>query len=93
MIWNNIKNKKPIAYKKGDWDGLKSDKILVCTKDEVYYVAVVYEGILDGNEFFQFYDENRDFEINNVELWAEISNPKENTTEKNAIKQKGIQWK
>jgi len=34
----------------------------------------MYEGILDGSEFCDFYDE-RDFEIDYVAFWTEIDSP------------------
>lgn len=74
MNWKNIKEEKPITYKKGDWEGLKSDKVLVSTGYGEYQVAEMYEGILDGNKFCDFYDE-RDFEIKGVKYWSEIDSP------------------
>ncbi len=74
MIWNDVKNKKPLAYKSGGWDGLKSDKVLVCTRGGNFHVAEMYSGTMDGSEFNDFYDD-RDFEINNVAFWTEIDNP------------------
>lgn len=74
MIWYDIKNKRPIATESGNWNGLKSDKIIVCTRSGKYHIAVMYEGILDGSEFCEFYDD-RDFEIETVTHWAEIDSP------------------
>ena len=34
----------------------------------------MYEGVLDGSEFCDFYDKN-DFEVKNVEYWTEIDSP------------------
>jgi hypothetical protein len=33
----------------------------------------MYEGVIDGTEFCEFYD-HRDFEIENVLYWTEITN-------------------
>lgn len=74
IIWNNIETSKPLAFETGEWDGKKSREILVFTKNMKYHIAVMYEGILDGHEFFDFYDQ-RDFEIQNVTHWAEINFP------------------
>ena len=74
MIWKEIKKEKPIAYKSGDWDGLKSDKILVATMSDKYHIVEMYEGIMDGSEFCDFYDD-RDFEVKNVLYWIEIDSP------------------
>lgn len=74
MIWNELKNKKPIATEVGCWDGKRTDKILVKTFSGQYHIARMYEGIIDGNKFADFYDTN-DFEISNVKFWAEIDSP------------------
>ena len=74
MIWIDVNKRKPIATQSGCWDGLRSDKILVCDRNRNYYVAVMYEGILDGREFCDFYDDS-DFEINNITYWTEIDCP------------------
>lgn len=71
MIWIDITQRKPIAYESGNWDGLRSSKVLVCTLARTYHVAVMYEGVMDGSEFCDFYDDN-DFEIMNVKWWTEI---------------------
>jgi len=71
MVWYDVKKKKPHAYQSGGWDGLKSDKILVCTRSGKYHVAEMYAGVMDGSEFNDFYDD-RDFEIENVAFWTEI---------------------
>lgn len=57
---------RPTDYKSGNFDGLKSDPYFVKDKDGCFYVAVMYEGFLDGSHFRNFYDANSDFEIHNV---------------------------
>ena len=74
MIWNKIKEKRPLAYITGGFDGKKSDKVLVADELGNYHIAEMYEGFLDGSEFCDFYDTN-DFEINNVEYWLELVSP------------------
>jgi hypothetical protein len=73
MVWYKVQNKKPIAYKSGCWDGKKSDPVLVQTKDGRFVVAEMYEGVLDGNEFCEFYD--GDFEVKGVSCWTHIYEP------------------
>lgn len=74
MIWNKLKHKKPSPYQTGYWDGKRTDELLVCDKNKKYHVVRMYEGILDGEHFMNFYD-NNDYEIDNVEFWIEIDNP------------------
>ena len=74
MIWYKLKEKRPFAYKTGLFDGKKSDKVLVADQYGKYHIAEMYEGVLDGSEFCDFYDQ-KDFEIKNVEYWTEIDSP------------------
>ena len=74
MLWYKLKDKAPIAYEKGGWDGLRSDKILVGTRGHKIEVVRMYEGIIDGHKYQNFYDEN-DCEVKDVILWAEIDDP------------------
>ncbi len=74
MIWHNIQENPPVATKTGNWDGFKSDKILVATQNGGIYVAEMYEGVQDGQKFRDFFDPD-EFEITNVIKWTEIDNP------------------
>ena len=71
MNWTRIEQRKPLAIESGDWDGLKSEAILVADKDGKYHVAVMYESNLDGSYFYEFCD-NNDFEVKNVTHWMQI---------------------
>lgn len=79
MEWIDIKEKLPITYKTGDWDGKKSDTVLVQHKDGNYFTAVVYKGIIDGKEFRDWYNIDCDcvelffdFGEENILRWCEI---------------------
>lgn len=74
MNWEDINKKKPIAVETGNWDGRKSEEILVRDIHGKFYIATMYEGCLDGNLFCDFYDSN-DFEIKNITNWCVISFP------------------
>lgn len=74
MKWIDIKKQKPLAYESGNWDGLRSREILVCTKGRVSHIARMYHVIMDGSESFDFYDDI-DCEITNVAYWAELDYP------------------
>jgi hypothetical protein len=75
MEWNSIKDKKPLAYLSGDWDGKKSDKVLAYATDGNYYVVEMYEGILDGYEFCDFYASDGCYHISKILFWSEIVSP------------------
>lgn len=74
MVWYKLQERKPIATESGDWDGLRSSKVLVGTMAHTIHIATMYEGMMGSEYFCNFVDEN-DFEINNVILWAEIDMP------------------
>jgi hypothetical protein len=69
--WISVEDRKPIATKSGNWDGLKSESILVLTKESFHYEAVMYYGTLDGSYFCQFYSIS-DWEIDNVTHWQPL---------------------
>jgi hypothetical protein len=75
MIWCSLKEKKPLAYKSGYWNGKKSDMVLVTTQGGEYFVAEMYEGVLDGEAFCNFYEVQSDFEIKDVAYWTDIASP------------------
>ncbi len=70
--WIDIEDRKPIAYEVGNWDGKRSDLFLGQCKHGIYYIGVMYEGFLDGNNFCNFYDKN-DYEIRNLIKWKPIT--------------------
>ena len=73
MEWIDINDQTPICYEEGDWDGLRSEFVLVISEG-IYKVARMYEGIMDGSKFAVFYTED-DFEVNSVTEWCVIRPP------------------
>jgi len=70
--WISVESKTPIAYKTGNWDGMKSDPVFTKNdKTGEYHVGVMYEGYLDGNHFKDWYDLN-DYEIDTPTHYMEI---------------------
>lgn len=67
MIWRDINNSKPIAFESGNWDGLRSEKIIVKDVFDEFYIATMYLVLAD----ITFYDKN-EYEIENVTHWANI---------------------
>ena len=62
LKWIDVKERKPIAYKTGHWDGKNSDQVLVEDKKGNRYLAHYCEGFIDGLKFEDWYD-CRDFLI------------------------------
>jgi hypothetical protein len=69
-----VKDREPMCYQSGNWDGLKSDQLLVVDNKDAYHVCVAYSGILDGSKFLDFYDTS-DFEVKNVVAWQSLPTP------------------
>jgi len=73
MLWHDVNKKPPIAFEAGNWDGFRSDMILICTWAKKYHVAYMYGTTNEDGSFSRaFYDVNTEFEIVNVRWWAEI---------------------
>jgi hypothetical protein len=74
IIWHNPESRKPLCYQSGDWDGKRSDNVLVELKDGNYIVAVCYEGVLDGCRFFDWYEGIEKYELKESEVrrWMKI---------------------
>lgn len=66
--WKKIEQSKPICFKRGDWDGLKSDELICKTSIGGKFVGVAYEvdGVL---EFYTMIDE---YFFDNVVEWMDI---------------------
>lgn len=71
MGWIKVDDRLPHAYQTGNWDGKKSDEVLAEDKNGKKYIAVLYSGFLDGDDFNDWYN-NNDYEIKDVVRWCEI---------------------
>lgn len=71
-VWNKLSERTPIAMESGSWDGLKSETLLLATKDSKIHVGVMYEGFMDGSHFRNFYDNISEYEIQDVEYWSYV---------------------
>ena len=74
IIWQCPKKDKPLCYQTGNWDGKRSDQILVELKDGKYVVATCYEGTMDGSSFFDWYHGVDEWELKeeDVRRWMKI---------------------
>ena len=69
--WISVEDELPIWYESGDWDGLRSDFVLVKNKNGAWRKGRLYSGIMDGNKYSDWYDEY-DFELDNITHWRPI---------------------
>jgi len=69
--WISVENRIPICCESGNWDGLRSEKVLCSDKHGNYFICNVYHGRLDGHIFTNWYDRN-DFEVEDIVKWKYI---------------------
>lgn len=69
--WIPIGEEIPLAYKSGDWDGLKSDVVLAKNNHGSIFIAGTYQGEIDGLKYCDFVDMN-EYVISNVISWRPI---------------------
>ena len=67
LNWIELKLQKPTATETGEWDGKKTDFLLVKTISGKVTIAQAYIGFLDGHYFCDWYREN-DYELNDEVL-------------------------
>lgn len=70
--WKNINKEKPLSTQTGDWDGKKSDEIIVRDFKGKHYLVYCYQGFIDGSEFCDFYTSHDDYPIEKVLFWSQI---------------------
>lgn len=54
--WYSVGGEPPYCYETGDWDGKRSDFILIKDGEGEVNVGVAYSGFVDGVHFINFYD-------------------------------------
>lgn len=73
--WNKTEESLPHAYQTGDWDGKRSDQVMIQLKDNIVCIGVLYEGVIDGEEFQDWYSidaEGREWDRVNPLYWRKI---------------------
>lgn len=70
--WVLIKDKLPLCYKTGNWDGQQSDQVLIEYVSGGYDVAVLYEGFIDGSNYSDWYDTNGLSIVESIKQWRKI---------------------
>lgn len=72
ISWTDITKEQPLCYEDGEWDGRRSDPVVVKDKDNNFYIVTRYHGILDGSVFSNYYTEDN-IEITGIVGWMELS--------------------
>lgn len=73
--WIYLDKETPICTETGNWDGKRSDEILVRDYNGKHYVAYCYQGFMDGAAFCDFYSSERDSLIEGITYWTFIPDP------------------
>lgn len=71
MKWIELKIATPITYQEGEWDGKRSDCIVVENSAGLRQTAHLYSGQLDGSDFSDYYDMDG-YEIKDVKRWLAL---------------------
>lgn len=74
--WISVADSLPLCYMTSfDWDGKKSDPILVELTDGEYVVAECYEGFIDGESFFDWYIKSSGNQIPDSKIYGWMKIP------------------
>lgn len=66
--WVSVETDLPVCFEKGDFDGLRSDFVIVETKEGEHRIARLYKGQSDGSKWQCWYCVD-DYEVENVVQW------------------------
>jgi len=69
MGWNRG---KPNAWETGNWDGKKTDRLLVLTKGKDIKIGVCYIGFMDGSDFEEWSSDDGYFINDEVIAWMPL---------------------
>ena len=69
--WIPVEEKLPACFESGEWNGARSEFVLVKHSDSSWRKARLYYGILDGQKYNDWYDEN-DYELGNITHWRPV---------------------
>ena len=71
--WIDIEKQKPLAWEKGEWDGNRTDFVLIANdKSDIPIIARAYENTIGATYTLDWYEKN-DYEIKgNVTHWKKL---------------------
>ena len=70
--WIPIEEELPVCCESGNWDGLRSDYVLIKHSDGEWRKAILYSGIMDGSEYNDWYSEDG-YELGNIIEWRPLN--------------------
>lgn len=72
MEWKYTQNENPIATESGDWDGKRSELVVAEDNYGTKYLARIYEGFIDGENFLDWVDNNDTIIDLEIVRWVSI---------------------
>lgn len=70
--WIPVEEELPVCCESGNWDGLRSDYVLIKHSDGECRKAILYSGIMDGSEYNDWYSEHG-YELGNIIEWRPLN--------------------
>lgn len=74
MVWTKVSDNAPTTYMTGDFDGKKSDDVLVVMPDGSIKIAALYAGTMDGHDFMEWTDDRLYIMDETPVYWMKIPN-------------------
>lgn len=77
--WVSVKDRLPMAWEVGNWDGKRTDEVLIRKTDGKYAVGRMYTGVIDGVEFSDWIEGREEWLINTKDIthWKPINEREE----------------
>ena len=72
MEWKYTQNETPIATESGDWDGNRSELVVAEDNFGFKYLARIYEGFMDGENFLNWVDDDDIMIDSEIIRWVSI---------------------
>jgi hypothetical protein len=70
--WISVEERLPHCLELGNWDGRRSDFVIVEGVDGLPHIGRLYSVHIDGTDFNDWYD-NKDWELSNIVKWKKIN--------------------
>lgn len=72
-MFTYLNDDEPFCFEKGEWDGLRSELLLIKTRQGKFHIARNYKGVHNNYHFSDFIEEYSDLDIIDVEQWVTIA--------------------
>src|SRR5690606_39837009 len=75
--WVSVKDRLPMAWEVGNWDGKRTDEVLIRKTGDRYTIGRLYTGVLDGRVFTDWIEGKEEWGIDSGEVthWQPLPQP------------------